>query len=84
MLSLEWLREQSSDFKNRLTDLYNRTFNCYVPEVRRTHQEFPSTLDLKGLGIDNLYDSQKDVSRRHDGRRKGAAGPTRKTPRANP
>ena len=26
----EWLREQSSDFKDRLTDLYNRTFNCYV------------------------------------------------------
>ena len=26
----EWLREQSSDFKDRRTDLYNRTFNCYV------------------------------------------------------
>ena len=57
----EWLREQSSDFKDRLTDLYNRTFNCYVrPKYDGTHQEFPD-LDLKGLGIDNLYDSQKDA-----------------------
>ena len=38
----EWLREQSSDFKDRLTDLYNRTFNCYVrPKYDGTHQEFP-------------------------------------------
>lgn len=57
----EWLREQSSDFKDRLTDLYNRTFNCYVrPKYDGTHQEFPD-LDLKGLGIDKLYDSQKDA-----------------------
>ena len=50
----EWLREQSSDFKDRLTDLYNRTFNCYVrPKYDGTHQEFPD-LDLKGLGIDKL------------------------------
>ena len=26
----EWLREQTPDFKDRLTDLYNRTFNCFV------------------------------------------------------
>lgn len=40
----EWLREQSSDFKDRLTDLYNRTFNCYVrPKYDGTHQEFPTS-----------------------------------------
>ena len=44
-----------------MTDLYNRTFNCYVrPKYDGTHQEFPD-LDLKGLGIDKLYDSQKDA-----------------------
>ena len=26
----EWLREQTPDFKDRLIDLYNRTFNCFV------------------------------------------------------
>lgn len=57
----EWLREQSSDFKDRLTDLYNRTFNCYVrPKYNGAHQTFPD-LDLKGLGIDDLYGSQKDA-----------------------
>ncbi|KAA6344914.1 hypothetical protein EZS27_007467, partial [termite gut metagenome] len=25
-----WLREQSPEFKDRLADLYNRTFNCFV------------------------------------------------------
>ena len=30
------------------------------PKYDGTHQEFPD-LDLKGLGIDNLYDSQKDA-----------------------
>lgn len=24
----DWLREQSPAFKDRLTDIYNRTFNC--------------------------------------------------------
>ncbi len=50
----EWLREQSSDFKDRLTDLYNRTFNCYVrPKYDGTHQEFPD-LDLKGAGNETI------------------------------
>ena len=57
----QWLREQSLDFKDRLTDLYNRTFNCYVrPKYSGSHQTFPG-LDLKGLGITDLYQSQKDA-----------------------
>lgn len=57
----DWLREQSPDFKDRLTDLYNRTFNCYVkPKYDGSHQTFPG-LDLKGLGIKDLYPSQKDA-----------------------
>jgi len=57
----DWLREQSSEFKDRLASLYNRTFNCFVrPAYDGSHQSFPG-LDLKGLGIDNLYQSQKDA-----------------------
>ncbi len=56
-----WLREQSPEFKDRLADLYNRTFNCFVrPAYDGSHQSFPG-LDLKGLGINNLYPSQKDA-----------------------
>ncbi len=57
----DWLREQTPDFKDRLTDLYNRTFNCFVrPQYDGSHQTFPD-LDLKGLGIPDLYRSQKDA-----------------------
>jgi N12 class adenine-specific DNA methylase len=57
----DWLREQSPEFKDRLTGLYNRTFNCFVrPQYDGSHQTFPG-LDLKGLGIDDLYKSQKDA-----------------------
>jgi hypothetical protein len=57
----DWLREQSPEFKDRLAGLYNRTFNCFVrPAYDGSHQSFPG-LDLKGLGIDNLYQSQKDA-----------------------
>lgn len=56
-----WLREQSPAFKDRLADVYNRTFNCFVrPAYDGSHQTFPG-LDLKGLGIDDLYKSQKDA-----------------------
>jgi N12 class adenine-specific DNA methylase len=58
---VEWLNEQSPEFKNRLADKYNRTFNCFVrPDYDGSHQEFPG-LDLKGLGIPDLYKSQKDA-----------------------
>ncbi|QGY46410.1 N-6 DNA methylase [Maribellus comscasis] len=57
----DWLREQSPEFKDRLAGLYNRTFNCFVrPAYDGSHQSFPG-LDLKGLGIDALYRSQKDA-----------------------
>lgn len=58
---VEWLNEQSPEFKDRLADKYNRTFNCFVrPEYDGSQQEFPG-LDLKGLGIPDLYKSQKDA-----------------------
>ena len=56
----EWLEEQSPEFKKRLTDMYNNKFNCFVrPKYDGSHQKFPD-LDLKGLGIKDLYTSQKD------------------------
>ena len=56
----EWLEEQSPEFKKRLTDMYNNKFNCFVrPKYDGSHQKFPD-LDLKGLGIQDLYPSQKD------------------------
>ena len=60
----EWLEEQSQDFKERLTDMYNRKFNCFVrPKYDGSHQTFPD-LDMKSLerryGIKDIYASQKD------------------------
>ncbi len=56
----DWLNEQSPEFQNKLADLYNKKFNCYVrPEYDGSHQTFPD-LDLKALGIVDLYPSQKD------------------------
>ena len=56
----EWLEEQSPEFKKRLTDMYNNKFNCFVrPKYNGSHQKFPE-LNLKGLGITDLYPSQKD------------------------
>ncbi|KPH13320.1 N-6 DNA methylase [Chryseobacterium sp. ERMR1:04] len=57
----DWLHEQNVDFKNELTDKYNDTFNCFVrPGYDGSHQDFPG-LDRKGLGIEDLYASQKDA-----------------------
>ncbi|RRJ88003.1 DNA methylase [Paenimyroides tangerinum] len=57
----DWLHAQSDEFKNRLTDQYNDTFNCFVrPNYDGTHQNFPG-LDRKALGIEDLYNSQKDT-----------------------
>ncbi|WP_018074747.1 helicase-related protein [Dysgonomonas mossii] len=56
----DWLDQQSPEFKNKLADSYNRKFNCFVrPQYEGSHQTFPG-LDLKGLGIPDLYQSQKD------------------------
>ncbi len=57
----EWLYQQSPEFKERLANLYNDKFNCFVrPVYDGSHQSFPG-LDLKGLGIPDLYLSQKDA-----------------------
>ncbi|QGY45750.1 DNA methylase [Maribellus comscasis] len=57
----DWLDEQSPEFKQNLAGLYNSTYNCYVrPSYDGSHQTFPG-LDLKALGISNLYSSQKDA-----------------------
>lgn len=56
----DWLNEQSPEFQQKLADTYNRKFNCFVrPQYEGLHQTFPG-LDLKGLGIPDLYQSQKD------------------------
>ncbi|KAA4482756.1 DNA methylase, partial [Bacteroides ovatus] len=56
-----WLNEQLPEFKRHLADMYNRKFNCYVrPDYDGSLQSFPF-LDLKGLGIPSLYDSQKNA-----------------------
>ena len=59
----EWLEEQSPQFKERLTTMYNRKFNCFVrPKYDGSHQTFPD-LNLKGLasrGIKSIYLSQMD------------------------
>lgn len=57
----DWLHAQSDEFKKRLTEQYNDTFNCFVrPNYDGTHQDFPG-LDRKALGIEDLYSSQKDT-----------------------
>lgn len=56
----DWLNEQSPEFQQKLADTYNRKFNCFVrPQYDGSHQTFPG-LNLKGLGISDLYQSQKD------------------------
>ncbi len=60
----EWLEQQSDVFKDRLVDLYNRKFNCFVrPHYDGSHLTFPD-LDMKTLndkqGIKSIYQSQKD------------------------
>jgi len=60
----EWMESQSAEFKRRLTEMYNRKFNCYVrPRYDGSHQTFPG-LDMKALGgrygIKSVYPSQRD------------------------
>ncbi|MGS4347176.1 N-6 DNA methylase [Myroides odoratus] len=57
----DWLHAQNDEFKTKLTEQYNDTFNCFVrPNYDGSHQEFPG-LDRKGLEIEDLYSSQKDA-----------------------
>ena len=60
----DWLEAQSPEFKERLVDLYNNKFNCFVrPQYDGSHQTFPD-LNMKMLGdrygISSIYQSQKD------------------------
>ena len=60
----EWLNAQSDEFKERLVDLYNRRFNCFVrPRYDGSHQTFPG-INMKLLGerlnVRSIYQSQKD------------------------
>ena len=60
----EWLEAQSPEFKEKLVDLYNDKFNCFVrPQYDGSHQTFPD-LNMKMLGdrygISSIYPSQKD------------------------
>ena len=58
---VDWLGRTPDTFKQQLADRYNRLFNCFVrPNFDGTHQTFPD-LDLKRLGIADLYKSQKDA-----------------------
>ncbi len=61
----DWLDRQNPDFKQRLCDIYNDKFNCFVkPKYDGGHQQFPG-LDMDSLkrnfNIDEIYGSQKDV-----------------------
>ena len=60
----DWLEAQSPEFKEKLVDLYNDKFNCFVrPQYDGSHQTFPD-LNMKMLGdrygIHSVYQSQKD------------------------
>ena len=60
----DWLDAQSPEFKEKLVDLYNDKFNCFVrPQYDGSHQTFPD-LNMKILGdrygINSIYQSQKD------------------------
>lgn len=58
---VDWLGRTPDTFKQQLSDRYNRLFNCFVrPNFDGAHQTFPD-LDLKRLGIADLYKSQKDA-----------------------
>ncbi|MBT2560133.1 DNA methylase [Pedobacter sp. ISL-68] len=59
---ISWLRELPAEEKSFLEKRYNSTFNCYVlREYDGSHLSFPG-LDLKALGIKDLYSSQKDAA----------------------
>ena len=60
----DWLEAQSPEFKEKLVDLYNDKFNCFVrPQYDGSHQTFPD-LNMKLLGdrygIHSIYQSQMD------------------------
>ena len=69
---VEWLQRQPREERDRLADVYNRRFNCFVkPKYDGSHQTFPG-VNWQGLqdkfgipvptadGKGGLYQSQKD------------------------
>lgn len=57
----QFLSDLPTSDKKYIEDLYNSTFNCFVPrEYKGDHLKFPG-LDKSGLGINDLYSSQKDA-----------------------
>jgi hypothetical protein len=58
---VDWMRELPEQDKGEITHLYNETYHCYVlREYDGKHLLFPG-LDKQGLGIDDLYASQKSA-----------------------
>ena len=61
---IDWLLRQPKELQDRLTNEYNRRYNCLVkPTYDGSHQTFPG-LDMESLrekyGVKSLYQSQKD------------------------
>lgn len=58
----EWVKVRPIEVKSDLENIYYKKYCCYViPKYNGDHQKFPN-LDIKALGIDDLYKSQKDCS----------------------
>lgn len=61
-LFVDWLQSLDPTDKKQIENLYNDTFNCYVlREYDGSHLKFPG-LDKEGLGIQDLYGSQKNAA----------------------
>ena len=57
---LNWLKELPQEDKDVIENIYNDTFNCFVlREYDGSHLRFPG-LNKQGLGITDLYSSQKN------------------------
>jgi DNA methylase len=58
---IEWMRSLPTEKVKQIEQLYNDTYNCYVlREYDGSHQHFPG-LNREGLGIADLYSSQKNA-----------------------
>ena len=59
---IDWLNRLPDADKKHIEELYNDTFNCYVlREYDGSHLKFPG-IDLKALGIEDLYSAQKNAA----------------------
>lgn len=58
---VDWIRELPEQEKGHISKLYNDTYNCYVlRDYNGDHLSFPG-LNKEGLGITDLYSSQKNA-----------------------